>query len=88
MRTFTASRLAADVLFPDRIEIDDNKIVYYKGAIIGYSSTVVQRASISSVRIDSRILFADLIIETSGGKKIIVEGLLKGEARIAFGMLQ
>ena len=34
MPTFIASRISADhnVLFPDRIDIEEERIVYYKGA--------------------------------------------------------
>lgn len=37
MPTFIASRISADhnVLFPDRIDIEDDRVVYYKGALIG-----------------------------------------------------
>ena len=41
MPTFIAHRISADhnVLFPDRIDVDENRVVYYKGALIGYSHT-------------------------------------------------
>ena len=63
MPTFIASRISADhnVLFPDRIDVEEDRVVYYKGSLIGYQSTVIPRASISSVRINSNILFADII---------------------------
>lgn len=83
MPTFIASRISADhnVLFPDRIDIEDDRVVYYKGALIGYQSTVIPRASISSVRINSNILFADVIIESSGGRRLEIDGLNKSAAR-------
>lgn len=89
MPSFVASRISADhnVLFPDRIDIDDDKVIYYKGAIIGYQSTVIQRVSISSVRIRSNILFADIIIESSGGRRIEINGLSKREAREIYELL-
>lgn len=89
MPSFVASRISAEhnVLFPDRIDIDEDRVVYYKGAIIGYQSTVIPRVSISSVRIRSNILFADIIIESSGGRKIEINGLLKREAREIYELL-
>ena len=90
MPTFTASRISADhnVLFPDRIDIEEERIVYYKGALIGYQSTVVPRTSISSVRLNSNILFADIIIESSGGRRIEINGLSKRDAREIYELLQ
>lgn len=69
MPTFTANRISANhnILFPDRVDIDDNNVIYYKGAVIGYQTIAIPRNSISSVRLLSNILFADVIIESSGG---------------------
>ena len=90
MPTFIASRISADhnVLFPDRIDVEEDRVVYYKGALIGYQSTVILRASISSVRINSNILFADIIIESSGGRRLEINGLSKREAREIYNLLQ
>lgn len=68
MPTFIANRISANhnILFPDRIDVEEDRVVYYKGALIGYQTTVIQRVSISSVRLVSNILFADIIIESSG----------------------
>lgn len=83
MPTFTANRISANhnILFPDRLYIEDDRVVYYKGAIIGYQSTVIPRASISSVRINSNILFADVIIESAGGRRIEINGLSKSDSQ-------
>lgn len=90
MPTFTANRISANhnLLFPDRIDVDEDRVVYYKGALIGYQTTVIQRMSISSVRLISNILFADIIIESSGGRKIEVNGLSKSDARDVYNLLQ
>lgn len=83
MPTFVASRLSGDdnSIFPDRLEIDAVNVTYYKGTIIGYRSTVIARANIASVHIGSGLLFADIVIETTGGKEIRVSGFRKREAR-------
>jgi hypothetical protein len=90
MPTFIANRISADhnILFPDRIDISENRIIYYKGAIIGYQTVVIPRECISSVRLVSKILFADVIIESSGGLRMEINGLSKREAREVYELLQ
>ena len=90
MPTFIANRISANhnILFPDRIDVEDDRVVYYKGALIGYQTTVIQRTSISSVRLLSNILFADIIIESSGGRRIEINGLSKSDAREVYDLLQ
>ena len=71
MHSYIASRLApGNIIFPCRIKIDAINVTYYKGNIIGYESTIIPRTNIASVNIISKILFADVIIETRGGKSI------------------
>jgi len=82
MQKFTALRLSVDnVLFPSIIEIDDTNVTYYKGAIFGYQSTVIDRSNIASVSINSSILFADVIIESLGGKRRVATGFRKSDAK-------
>lgn len=90
MPTFTASRISANhnVLFPDRIDVNESRVVYYKGALIGYQTTVIQKTNISSVKLISNILFADIIIESSGGRRIEINGLSKSDARSVYNLLQ
>lgn len=90
MSSYTASRISANhnILFPDRIEINDDRVIYYKGALIGYQTTFIARDRISSVRLITNVLFADLIIESSGGRKIEVNGLSKKDARHAYDLLR
>lgn len=90
MPSFVANRISANhnLLFPDRIDVDENKIVYYKGALIGYQTTIVHRTSISSVRLISNVFFADIIIESNGGRRLEINGLSKSDARTIYHMLQ
>lgn len=90
MPTFIANRISANhnVLFPDRLDIDWDRVIYYKGAIIGYQSTSMPRDRISSVRVLSNIFFADVIIESSGGRRIEVNGLSKKDAKAISELLQ
>jgi len=88
MPTFTASRLSNDnTLFPDRLDVDFHNVTYYKGYVFGYKSTVIAMNSIASVSIRTGILFADVIIESIGGNKIIASGFRKSDAREIVGLL-
>ena len=82
MSKFTAHRLSGDnTLFPDKIEIDTTNATYYKGNIVGYQSTVIARNNMASVSIGSGIFFADVIIETLGGKRVVASGFKKSDAK-------
>ena len=83
MITFTASRISSNdnTLYPDRLEIDDYNITYYKGYIFGYQSTVIARCNIASVSIGAGIFFADVIISSNGGQRIVASGFSKKNAK-------
>lgn len=89
MPTFIASRISANhnLLFPDRVDIDAKRIVFYKGSLIGYQSCVIPRQQIASVRLVTGIFFADLIIETTGGRRLEINGLSNSDAVRAESML-
>lgn len=89
MHSFVASRISGNdnAVFPDRIEIDAVNVTYFKGTIIGYRSTVIARTNIASVHIGSGLLFADVIIETTGGKEIRAAGFKKSDARAIVALL-
>ena len=82
MYTFQAYRISKkdNILFPDKLEIDDYKVTYYKGRIFGYESTTIQRNNIGSVSVDAGILFATIVIETNGGQTTRLEGFSKSDA--------
>lgn len=83
MPTFVASRISGNdnVVFPDKLEIDAVNVIYYKGTVIGYRSTVISRANIASVHIGAGLFFADIVIETTGGKEVRAKGFSKRDAR-------
>ncbi len=91
MPTFVASRLSGsdNSVFPDRLEIDDdsNDVTYFKGTIIGYRQTFIARNNIASVHIGSGLLFADVVIETTGGKEVRAHGFAKRDAREIMNLL-
>lgn len=81
--TFTAHRISSDdnVLYPDRISITPNTVVVYKGHVIGYKMDVIQRHQITSVAIRAGLFFAQVLIETSGGKVVVADGFSTSVAR-------
>jgi len=83
MSVFTAHRLSGDknTLFPDKIEIDTTNVTYYKGNLVGYQSSIIARNNIASVSISSGIFFADVVIESIGGKRVVASGFKKSDAR-------
>lgn len=88
MPEYVASRLSeSNVLFPDKIEIDAVKVIYYKGTLVGYRTAVIPRDSIASVRISKGLLFADIVIESTGGGAIVARGFTRSDAREILGML-
>jgi hypothetical protein len=88
MPTLTAHRLSSyNTLFPDRIEIDATNVTYYKGYVFGYQSTVIALSNVASVCVNSEIFFADVVIESNGGKRMIASGFRKSDARTIMGLL-
>ena len=65
---FRASRLSAgNHLFPTQVAITSTSVVQYKPRWIGRQEELIHMAHVSSVKIDTRLLFSDVYIETSGG---------------------
>ena len=65
---FRASRLSTgNHLFPTQVAITSTGVVQYKPRWIGRQEELIHMAHVSSVKIDTRLLFSDVYIETSGG---------------------
>ena len=79
---FRASRLSAgNRLFPTQVLITASSVVQYKPRWIGRQEESINMAHVSSVKIDTRLLFSDVFIETSGGSDPIrCHGHRKGDA--------
>ena len=87
-KTFTANRISkkGNILFPDELIIDTDEecVTFRKYKIIGCLKTKIPFSSITCVSIRKNILFADILIETKGGKEIVAEGFSHYDAeRIA-----
>lgn len=79
---FRASRLSSgNRLFPTQVLITPSSVVQYKPRWIGRQEETIHMAHVSSVKIDTRLLFSDVLIETSGGSHPIrCHGHRKGDA--------
>lgn len=81
---FTACRVSGDgnAVFPDEIIIDDEEevLIYRKSRVIGCKESRVRFGAIGSVTIQKHLLFADIYIETRGGREIIARGFTRDDA--------
>jgi hypothetical protein len=65
---FRASRLSSgNRLFPTQVQITPTAIVQHTPRFIGRSEHSIHVAHVSSVRVDTGMIFSDVYIETSGG---------------------
>ena len=91
MAVFVASRLSGNdsMVMPDRLEIDDvtGDVTFFKCTPVGYVKSVLLRSNIASSHIVSSLLFADIVIESTGGKTITAQGFWKKDAREAMRLL-
>ncbi len=80
---FTACRVTGgNAVFPDTIIIDRGKkeVIYRKSKIIGCHKVIVPFRSLGCVTIKKSLLFADVVIETNGGKQIVAKGFTLNDA--------
>ena len=79
---FRASRLSSgNHLFPTQVLVTPTSIVQYTPRWIGKAEETTHMAHIASVKIDTGMLFSDVLIETSGGTDPIrCHGHGKGDA--------
>jgi hypothetical protein len=79
---FRASRLSSgNRLFPTQVLITPTSVVQYTPRWIGRHEETIHMAHVSSVNIDTGIVFSNLVIETSGGSRPIrCHGHRKGDA--------
>ena len=69
---FIASRLTpGNRVFPTQVLISPTTVVHYTPHWIGRHEHSINIAHVASVRIDTRLLFSDVFIETTGGQSAI-----------------
>ena len=79
---FRASRLSrGNRLFPTQVLITPTSVVHYTPQWMGKAEETIHMAHVASVKIDTGLLFSDVLIETSGGSHPIrCYGHHKGDA--------
>lgn len=87
---FTASRVSGDgnAVFPDKLIITDEFVIYRKPRVIGYKETKIRLSAVGSVTVRQHLLFADIIIESRGGNVIEARGFSRGGAREIAALLE
>jgi hypothetical protein len=65
---FRASRWSrGNHLFPTQVRVSQSAVVHFTPQWIGKLEHTIHIAHVASVRIETRLLFSDVFIETSGG---------------------
>lgn len=79
---FRASRWTrGNRLFPSQVVITPASVTLYKPQWVGKLEESIHMAHVSSITIDTHVLFSDVTIETSGGRDpVICHGHTKGDA--------
>jgi hypothetical protein len=79
---FRASRLSSgNHLFPTQVLISPTSVVHHKPRWIGKQEETIHMAHVASVKIDTGLLFSNVLIETSGGSApIVCHGHRKADA--------
>ncbi len=79
---FRASRLSkGNRLLPAQVSITRDSITMFQPQWIGKVEESIHMAHVSSIKIDTNLVFSDVFIETTGGHNpIICHGHTKGDA--------
>lgn len=79
---YRASRLSSgNRLFPSQVAVTDSSVTHYTPQWIGKLEKSIHISHVSSIKIDTNILFSDVFIETTGGHNpIVCHGHSKSDA--------
>jgi hypothetical protein len=77
-----ASRLTtSNQLFPMQVVVFPERIARYKPRFFGHTEDSISTDQIASVKIQAGVVFADVVIDTTGGSPpIVIHGLWKKDA--------
>jgi hypothetical protein len=80
---FGASRwTSGNHIFPTQTAVYPTKVVRYAPRFFGHDEQTVSIDQIASVRIEAGMLFADVVIDTTGGSPpVVCHGHWKGDAQ-------
>jgi hypothetical protein len=69
---FRASRFSAgNRLLPTQVKVSPTSVVHYTPQWVGKHEQSIHMAHVASVRIDTHLVFSDVLIETTGGASAI-----------------
>jgi hypothetical protein len=79
---YRASRLSSgNRVFPSQVAITESSVTHYTPQWIGKLEKSIHISHVSSIKIDTNILFSDVFIETTGGNNpIVCHGHSKSDA--------
>ena len=79
---FVASRWSrGNHLFPSQVVLTPSSITLYKPQWIGKVEESIHMTHVASIKINTRMILADVLIESSGGQDpIVCHGHTKGDA--------
>ena len=79
---FRASRLSkGNRLFPAQVQISPTSVTLFRPQWIGKFEESIHMAHVASNKIDTNMIFSDVLIETTGGHHpIVCHGHFKGDA--------
>jgi hypothetical protein len=79
---FRASRLSSgNRLLPTQVKVSPTSVVHYTPQWVGKHEQSIHMAHVASVRIDTHLVFSDVLVETTGGASPIhCRGHYKGDA--------
>lgn len=79
---FRASRLSkGNRLFPTQVVISESSVTHFTPQWIGKLEASIHLSHVSSIKIDTNIMFSDVVIETTGGHSpVVCHGHTKGDA--------
>ena len=79
---FTASRLTSgNRLFPVQVAVFPERVARHKPRFFGHTEDSISIDLIASVKVQSGVVFADVVLDTSGGSPaVVIHGLWKKDA--------
>ncbi|MGE0710784.1 MAG: hypothetical protein AB7N76_27690 [Planctomycetota bacterium] len=84
-RIYKSSRFSSgNMFFPDRLVLEADRVLFKKSHLIGGEEESIRYEQIASVSVQSGVLFANLLFESTGGTEpVYMNGLWRGTATAA-----
>jgi len=79
---FRASRLTGgNRIFPAQVIVTSSSVTMFKPQFIGRVEESLHLNHVASIKIDTNVVFSDIVIETTGGRQpLVLHGHTKGDA--------